>query len=122
MPDAYEDAHPCLDSGTPDAGDDPDADGFDNFTEYSVGTDPCDNCPDTPANDALPPDAEHSSGSFRKVNGFDIFLWAQRFGSAITFTPDGKLPYGARYDLNIDGAINTFEVFILATDFNTTCS
>ena len=58
----------------------------------------------------------------QKVDGRDVFLWAQRFGSTTTFAPDGKLPFSARYDLNVDGAIDGSDIFILAQYFNQTCA
>jgi hypothetical protein len=41
MNNGYEQSHPCLNYLVYDAKDDPDNDGLDNLTEYSVGTDPC---------------------------------------------------------------------------------
>ena len=58
----------------------------------------------------------------RAVNSLDVFKFAQRFGSTPSFTPDGKLPYAARYDLNAAGGINVLDVFIFAQYFNKTCS
>ncbi len=55
-------------------------------------------------------------------SSLDVFKFAQRFGSAPSFTPDGKLPYAPRYDLNAAGGINFFDVFIIAQYFNKTCS
>jgi Bacterial TSP3 repeat len=45
MPNAYENAHACLNAAVPDASADPDADTLANLDEYAAGTDPCD--PDT---------------------------------------------------------------------------
>jgi hypothetical protein len=55
------------------------------------------------------------------VDSLDAFLLAQRLGSSTTFSPDGKLPYSARYDLNSDGAINGLDNSILAQHFNKAC-
>ncbi len=43
MPDAYENAHPCLNAAVSDAAANPDVDGKTNAEEYAIGTDPCDN-------------------------------------------------------------------------------
>lgn len=121
MTDSYESAHSCLDPATDDAALDPDGDGFTNLMEFLIGTDPCDECPDDPSHDAWPTDANRGVSSFRVVNGLDVFLWAQRFGSTTSFTPPGKLPYTARYDLDADNTIDGLDVFFVAQDFNETC-
>ena len=56
-----------------------------------------------------------------KVDGRDVFQFAQRFGTTNAFTPDGKLPYDIRYDLNADQAIDGFDLLTLAQYFNSTC-
>jgi hypothetical protein len=43
MPDAYENAHPCLNAAVADASANPDVDGKTNAEEFGIGTDPCDN-------------------------------------------------------------------------------
>ena len=122
MPDTYEAAHPCLLPLTDDGLADPDWDEFSNLIEFFVGTDPCDACPDDPSDDAWPPDPNRDGVSFRMVDSLDVFLFAQRFGSAIAFTPNGRLPYLPRFDMNGDGAINVFDIFTLAQYFNTSCT
>ncbi len=92
-------------------------------TELHLGTAPGVNCPATTiandeAIDAWGPDFNDD----RAVNSLDLFRFAQRFGSTPSLTPDGKLPYAARYDLNADDAINALDVFVLAVYFNKVCS
>ena len=101
---------------------DSDGDGWNDYMESRIGTNPNAACGVDAADDAWPPDANRGGVSFRRVDGFDVFLWAQRFGSTTSSTPSGKLPYNARYDLNADGAINGLDIFILAQYFNTSCS
>ena len=68
--------------------------------------------------DSWPPDFNDT----QDIDGFDVFIVAQRFGSTTMSTPAGKLPYAARYDLNGDGAIDGLDVFRLAQVFNSNCS
>ena len=100
---------------------DDDCDGWTNVAEAFIGTDPLDACPDDPSDDAWPPDANRNGVSFRNVDSLDVFLFAQRYGSAIAFTPSGRLPYLTRFDMNGDGAINLLDIFPVAQHFNTTC-
>ena len=97
---------------------DSDGDGFPDALEVYLGTNPLAAC----GASAWPPDASPVPVGNGRVDGFDVFLWAQRFGSTTSSTPSGKLPYNARYDLNADSAINGSDIFILAQYFNETCA
>lgn len=80
--------------------------------------------PSTLANAALPCDPNDYPADFndsQEVDSRDAFLLARRLGSSTVSTPQGKLPYSARYDLNGDGAINGLDSSILAQHFNTAC-
>ena len=90
--------------------------------EAYIGTDPFDDCSDDPSDDAWPVDVNRNGVSFRNVDSLDAFLFAQRFGSAIAFTPSGRLPYLPRFDMNGDEAINLLDIFPLAQYFNTSCT
>ena len=79
---------------------------------------PATSIPNDEAIDAWAPDFNDD----RAANSLDVFLFAQLFGSTTVFTPDGKLPYSPRYDLNVDGAINALDGSILALYFNKSCS
>ena len=90
--------------------------------ELFMGTAPGVACPATSipndeAMDAWGPDFNDD----RAANSLDAFLLAQLFGSTTAFTPDGRLPYSPRYDLNADGAINALDVSIFNLYFNVSC-
>jgi len=87
--------------------------------ELRLGTTPGLACPATNDEtvDAWGPDFNDS----QTVNGFDVYLLAQRFGSTTSSTPAGKLPYAARYDLNADEAIDGLDVFVLDLYYGRTC-
>ncbi len=90
--------------------------------EVRLGTAPGVPCPATSdpndeVIDAWGPDFDDS----RSVGGPDVFLLAQRFGSTTGFTPSGRLPYAARYDLNADDALNSLDVFVVALYFKQSC-
>jgi hypothetical protein len=60
LPDAYEQAHACLNPAAPDAGADPDGGGLTNLEEYHYGTDPCalPACQASPHNELNPCDMQ----------------------------------------------------------------
>jgi hypothetical protein len=90
-----------------DADDDNDSQGlgdpllFRDEVEAFVGTDPLDNCPDSPSDAAWPPDFNNSGA----VTSADLVAFrqnAQWLGS----------PYNARYDLNASGAITSADLVL----------
>jgi hypothetical protein len=68
MPDAYENAHACLNASVHDAGGDPDVDDLTSFGEFGIGADPCDNDTD---NDGCADGEEHPSVSMVPAQGGD---------------------------------------------------
>ncbi len=87
---------------------DSDADGFlDSFEAY-VGTDPWDDCPDDPSDDAWPPDINNDTW----VNGLDI----------MRFKPVLSGPYDVRFDLNADGYVNVLDLMIYKPLLGTSCT
>ena len=100
---------------------------FRDSVEVFLGTLPLLACPVTSTTgdedpDATGPDFDDS----QDVDGSDVFLFAQRFGTELGVpTPLGKLPYIPRFDIyptdvslnKIDGS----DVFVLATYFGKSC-
>ncbi len=102
---------------------DSDGDGWTDAEEAFMGTLVGVACATTAtANDEDPDSWPPDFNDTQDVDGFDVFLVAQRFGSTTMSTPTGKLPYAARYDLNGDGAIDGLDVFRLAQVFSSVCS
>ncbi len=96
---------------------------FGDAVEASIGAGQFDGCPATAIANDEPVDAwAPDFNDTRMVDSLDAFLLASRFGSAITLTADGRLPYLPRFDLNADGGINVLDMFIFARYFNKTCS
>jgi hypothetical protein len=94
---------------------DDDNDGFDDTIEAYLGTDPLDDCPDDPSDDAWPPDINMDT----EVNVLDMF----RFVLAdVLATELGDPNFNARFDLNADQSINVLDLFqyvvldVLATE------
>ncbi len=81
---------------------DNDNDGFNNTTEVYIGTDPNVAC----GVNAWPPDFDNN----RAINIDDIFKINSKIGSA-----------DMRYDLNLDGTVNIFDVNIVRNNFGKTC-
>ena len=89
---------------------DTDGDGFSNFLEKYLGTDPNRAC----GENTWPPDFNNS----KKVDIFDNnFLAPPRFG-----TQTGDANFDKRYDLNGDSKINIDDVNVLKNYFFKTCS
>ncbi len=76
---------------------------FDDCIEERLGTDPLDNCPDNSADDAWPPDLNHSGGSFTVIDGLDAFTF-------VSYQTNQTL----RSDFTGDGAVNIFDVFLIS--------
>ncbi len=100
---------------------------FRDEVELFLGTLPLVACPATSTPDdedpdALGPDFDDS----QDVDGSDIFLFAQRFGTESGVPPPvGKLPYIQRFDVYpTDASLNKIDgsdVFVLATYFGKSC-
>ncbi len=98
--------------------DDPDCDGFESASETFMGTLPLAACPVTTDTkdedpDAWPPDFNDN----RRVDIYDVLRFRVPFGSAA-----GDAAYDPRFDLNMDGLINIFDVLIMRPYFGTECS
>jgi len=130
MPDAYENAHACLDplvddsmanydgdelfnygemiAGTdpcvdnPELANDSDGDGFSNGREMYVGTNPSDKCP--PPDDAWPPDMDSDTD----CDIVDILKF-----KPVILTSLGDAAYDRRFDLNASGNISIIDVILL---------
>ncbi len=94
---------------------DGDCDGFSDADEGTIGTDPADNCPDDPADDAWPSDFDMNT----VINLGDVFnVLPPYFG---TSPPDPN--YSVRRDLVPDGVINLGDVFmVLPPYFGSSCT
>jgi subtilisin-like proprotein convertase family protein/C1A family cysteine protease/putative hemolysin len=84
--------------------DDDDNDGFDDPTEQYVSTDPLDDCPDGPADDAWPPDINMDT----RVDVLDL---SQFVVADVLATELGDPNYNARFDLNADESISVLDLF-----------
>ena len=107
----------CPSVGTPwevQAGD-TDCDAFSDADEGTIGTDPADNCPDDPADDAWPCDFDMNT----VVNITDVFNVLPPYFGSSTGDPD----YTVRRDLVPDGVINITDVFlVLPPYFGSSCT
>ncbi|GAG35111.1 unnamed protein product, partial [marine sediment metagenome] len=79
-------------------------DQFSDYIELYVGTDPLDDCPDEPSDDAWPVDMDMNT----EINVLDMFKFvlAEVLGTTV-----GEANYDARFDLNADGTINVLDLF-----------
>lgn len=93
-----------------DSEEDDDADGFSNFEEQFIGTDPADDCPDDPSDDAWPPDMNNDTS----VNILDVLMYKPQF--------EEGAPYDSRYDLNTDGSVNILDVVLLKPYLGMSCT
>ncbi len=101
------------DPSWPVPGGDGDCDGFSDADEGTIGTDPADNCPDDPADDAWPSDFDKNT----IINLGDVFnVLPPHFGTSVP-------PTSPRRDLVPDGFINLADVFkVLPPYFGTSCT
>ena len=106
---------PCL--AQPGCPGDADCDGWSDSRETALATNPLVACPataqadDEPV-DAWPPDVDDN----RTVNIMDVGHFVTRLGSQV-----GDAQYLRRYDLDLDGRINTVDIGRLVLVFGTTC-
>ena len=97
---------------------DMDGDGWATASEATIGTDPLDNCPDSPSDNAWPPDINNSGGV--DIIG-DIALVTGQFGKAVGAPPLAP----ARYDIGEppNGSIGVIDDIVRMTAvFGTMCT
>ena len=97
---------------------DMDSDGWATASETTIGTDPLDNCPDSPSDNAWPPDINNSGGV--DIIG-DIALVTGQFGKAVGAPPLAP----ARYDIGEppNGSIGVIDDIVRMTAvFGTMCT
>ncbi len=87
-----------------------------------MGTDRFAACSTSAAHDAWPPDFDAS----RDVDGSDLFLFAERFGTEFGVpAPIGKQPYDSRLDIYPTAAsldkVDGSDLFVLASYFGDSC-
>ena len=101
---------------------------FRDEVELFLGTLPLVACPATSIPDDEDPDATGPDwDDSQDVDGSDVFLFAQRFGTESGVPPPvGKLAYIPRFDIYPTGAslnkIDGSDVFVLATYFGKSCA
>ncbi len=100
----------------PDVDGDSDDDGFDDGVESYVGTDPLDDCPDDPTDDAWPPDLDIDT----EVDIADVLKFRPLF--LLGFPCDGDPGYDNRFDLNANGCINIADVLLYKPIIMTQCT
>jgi hypothetical protein len=98
-----------------ESGADTDGDGFDDSVEAHVGTDPLDNCPDDPSDDAWPLD-------INKDGGITVVADVLNFRGRIGATP-GAPNWWQRLDFNADGQISVVgDVLMFRGRIGETCT
>jgi len=114
QPDVSQDGTDTDSDGACDASDpDDDNDGFDDAVENYIGTNPLDDCPDGPSDDAWPPDTHIDT----QVDLFDVMEFVLHLPSAL-----GDPKYDNRFDIKVDGRIDLFDVMTLVLFLDTQCS
>ncbi len=106
--DAYPDNNVAESSVTLAVGADTDGDGWVDGAEQVITTDPLDDCPDDPADDAWPPDEDNST----EVDILDVLLYKPVLGGS----------YDPRYDLDAGGAVDILDVLLYKPVLNTSCT
>ena len=96
---------------------DTDNDGFTNYKEYFLGTDPNKACAVTSitndeAVDSWPPDFDDN----RVVNTFDILAFSPHMGATT-----GSQGFSPRFDLDANGVINAFDIQVLSPYMGRVC-
>jgi len=93
--------------------DDDDNDEFDDSVESYVGTDPVDDCPDGPSDDAWPFDINIDTWS----NALDVLLYKGHLQ-----TPVGDPDYDPRLDLNADLWVNALDILLYKGHLQVQCT
>jgi hypothetical protein len=78
-----------------------DGDQYNDYAETYIGTDPLDACPDSPSDDAWPPDINNDTN----VNVLDVVKF-----KPVVFCCNGDVCYNPRNDLDIDGCISVLDI------------
>jgi len=91
---------------------------FSDALEVYIGSDSLDACPDNTNDDAWPPDFNNDT----RVMSFDILFLRLSIGSIYggSYYERDKL-YNRRYDLNMNGSINSLDVLFLRPYIGITC-
>jgi subtilisin-like proprotein convertase family protein len=92
---------------------DDDNDGFDDSVEQYVGTDPLDDCPDDPSDDAWPFDVDVDTWS----NVLDLLVYK---GHLQICVPDPN--YVQRFDINVDNCVDVLDVLAYKGHLQVQCS
>ncbi len=87
---------------------DTDGDDWIDGAEQVITTDPADDCPDDPSDDAWPPDEDNST----EVNILDVLLFKPVLGGS----------YDPRYDLDAGGAVDILDVLMYKPYINASCT
>jgi len=90
-----------------------DGDGFSNFVEIFMGTDPLDACPDDPSDDAWPPDINMDT----RANVLDLM----RFKKPVILSCSDDPSYDTRFDFDANGCINILDVMMYKPFILTQC-
>jgi len=93
---------------------DGDCDGWTTGIEFTLTTDPLDNCPDNASDDAWPPDMDNS----KMINISDLVPFKPHFGATDPSDPI----YDTRYDLDLSGSINISDLVLFKPFFGLSCT
>jgi len=93
--------------------DDTDCDGWTDGQETHVGTNPSNQCPDSPNDAAWPPDMD-SNGS---INILDVLKFKGKTGKSV-----GNPGYDQRYDLNGDSSVSILDVLLYKPLLGQSCT
>jgi len=102
---------PCV--ANPGASNDTDGDAFSDGAESFLGTDPVDACPDSPSDDAWPPDIDRDT----RVSILDVLLFKPVMSSAVC---DAR--YNRRFDFTADGNVNILDVLLYKPVLGASCT
>jgi DMSO/TMAO reductase YedYZ molybdopterin-dependent catalytic subunit len=104
----------------PEMATDNDGDGFSDGAESFLGTDPLDNCPDNPSDDAWPLDLNGGRGCGAhngEVDILDVLCFRLKLGRQFC---DGQ--YDRRYDFNADGSVDIPDVLLYRGQLGKSCA